>query len=540
MYIILFILRILIYIWDYRIILEWLIIRLNSVNIEVILLIDWISLLFISFIIIISSIIILYRYIYMMGDKFIKRFIFLILLFVLSIVLIIISPNIIRIIFGWDGLGLVSYCLIIFYQNYRSYNSGMVTVLCNRVGDVGLLIAISLVIIRGRWNLILYNNERKLIVFILLIAAITKRAQIPFSTWLPIAMAAPTPVSALVHSSTLVTAGIYLIIRFNKLLMNNELNKILFFLAVFTIFISGLIANLEVDLKKIIALSTLRQLGLIIIILRLGLEIIAFYHLLVHAVFKSILFICAGAIIHSIINNQDIRLFGNLKEIIPFVIICFFIANLALCGFPFMAGFYSKDFIIELIYRVGLNSYILLFIIVSLIFTVSYSIRLFYYIFFSRVKFYRYINLSEDKLINISIIILVFLRIIIGSLLNWLFFFDYYLIFLRLDIKILTLLICLRGCFIIILFSVKFIYNNLYIRYYLSSIWFKNYFYLWFYAPINVIGGEMYIIDKTWVEFKGVDFLYYVIKHINKNIIFKVYIYVFIFFYLLLILYLIF
>lgn len=528
------------YIWDCRIILEWLIIRLNSINIEVILLIDWISLLFISFIIMISSIIILYRYVYMIGDKFIKRFIFLILLFVLSIVLIIISPNIIRIIFGWDGLGLVSYCLIIFYQNYRSYNSGMVTVLCNRVGDVGLLIAISLIIIRGRWNLILYNSDNKLIVFILLIAAVTKRAQIPFSSWLPMAIAAPTPVSALVHSSTLVTAGVYLIIRFNKLLINNELNKILFFLAVFTIFISGLIANLEVDLKKIIALSTLRQLGLIIMILRLGLEIIAFYHLLVHAIFKSILFICAGAIIHSMINNQDIRLFGNLKEIIPFVIICFFIANLALCGFPFIAGFYSKDFIIELIYRMGVNIYILVFIMVSLIFTVSYSIRLFYYIFFSGMKFYRYINLNEDKLINISIIILVFLRIIIGSFLNWLFFFDYYLIFLRLDIKILTLLICLRGGFIVILFRVKFMYNNLYIRYYLSSMWYKNYFYLWIYAPINIMGGEVYIIDKTWVEFKGVDSLHYVIKHINKNLIFKVYMYVFIFFYLLLIIYLIF
>lgn len=475
-----------------------------------------------------------------MGDKFIKRFIFLIILFVLSMVLIIISPNIIRIIFGWDGLGVVSYCLIIFYQNYRSYNSGIVTVLCNRVGDVGLLMAIRLVIVSGRWNLILYRYESKLIVFILLVAAVTKRAQIPFSRWLPIAMAAPTPVSALVHSSTLVTAGIYLIIRFNKLLIRNELNKILFFLAVFTIFMSGLMANLEVDLKKIIALSTLRQLGLMIIILSLGLEIIAFYHLLVHAIFKSILFMCAGAIIHSIINNQDIRLFGNLKEIVPFVIICFFIANLALCGFPFIAGFYSKDLIIELVYRIGLNTYILLFIVVSLIFTVSYSIRLFYYIFFREIKFYRYVNLGEEKLIDISMMILVFLRIIIGSLLNWLFFFDYYLIFLSLDVKILTLLMCLRGCLVVIVFRVKLLYNNIYVRYYLRSIWFKNYFYLWVYVPINMVGAEIYVIDKTWVEFKGVDFLFYIIKYINKNLIFKVYIHVFIFFYLLLIIYLVF
>lgn len=529
-----------IYIIDYIIMLEWLIISLNSINIEVILLIDWISLLFISFIIIISSIIILYSYVYIFRDKFIKRFIFLILLFVLSIILIIIRPNIIRIIFGWDGLGLVSYCLIIFYQNYRSYNSGIVTVLCNRVGDVGLLIVIGLVIIGGSWNLVLYRIENKIIIFILIIAAVTKRAQIPFSRWLPIAIAAPTPVSALVHSSTLVTAGVYLIIRFNKLLISNELNKILFFLAVFTIFISGLIANLEVDLKKIIALSTLSQLGLIIIVLRLGLDIIAFYHLLVHAIFKSMLFICAGAIIHSMINNQDIRLFGNLKEIIPFVIICFFIANLALCGFPFMAGFYSKDFIIELVYRINLNIYILIFIIISLIFTVSYSIRLFYYIFFRNIKFYRYINLIEDKLMNFSIIILVFFRVIIGSLLNWLFFFDYYLIFLNIDIKILTLLICLIGCLVFTIFSVKFLYNNLFLRYYLRSIWFNNYIYLWIYAPINIVGREVYIVDKTWVEFKGVDFLFYIIKYTNKNLIFKVYIFVFIFFFLLIIIYLIF
>lgn len=258
----------------------------------------------------------------------------------------------------------------------------------------------------------------KLVVGILLVAAMTKRAQIPFSPWLPLAIAAPTPVSALVHSSTLVTAGVYLMIRFNKLLIDRKLNRILFFLSVFTIFIAGVIANLEVDLKKIIALSTLRQLGLIIIILRLSLEIIAYYHLLVHAVFKSILFICAGVIIHSMRNNQDIRLFGNLKEIIPFVIICFFIASLALCGFPFIAGFYSKDFIIELVYRVGLNTYIFRFILFSLVLTVSYSLRLFYYIFFSSIKFYRYIGLREDRLINISIILLRSLSIIIGSLLN--------------------------------------------------------------------------------------------------------------------------
>jgi len=225
-------------------------------------------------------------------------------------------------------------------------------------------------------------------------------------------------VSALVHSSTLVTAGVYLIIRFNKFFIESNLNYLLLFLSVFTIFISGFIANVEFDLKKIIALSTLRQLGLMIIILRLGFELVAFYHLLIHAIFKSMLFICAGIIIHSIINCQDIRLLGNLKEYIPFTIICFFISRLALCGFPFIAGFYSKDLIIELIYRVKVNFFILVFIIISLMFTVSYSVRLCYYVFFCNLKFYRYYNFKEDTLINLCILILIFLRVILGSVIN--------------------------------------------------------------------------------------------------------------------------
>jgi NADH-ubiquinone oxidoreductase chain 5 len=232
------------------------------------------------------------------------------------------------------------------------------------------------------------------------------------------AIAAPTPVSALVHSSTLVTAGVYLIIRFNSMLVERGVFKILLFLSIFTIFIAGVIANLENDLKKIIALSTLSQLGLMMIILRLGLRIISYYHLLVHAIFKSILFICAGIIIHSMINNQDIRLFGNLNEIIPFTIIRFYVSNLALCGFPFISGFYSKDLIIELIYDLQVNIFLLFFILFSLVLTVIYSFRLFYYIFFNNIKFYRYYNFKEDFIINISIIILVILRVCVGSLLR--------------------------------------------------------------------------------------------------------------------------
>lgn len=515
------------------------VLRLNSLNIEIIILLDWISLLFVRFIFFISSIVLIYRYIYIVIDKFLKRFIYLVVLFIFSIIFIIISPNVIRILIGWDGLGLVSYCLVIYYQNYISYTSGMVTIICNRIGDVGLLIGISLLIINGGWNIWIVG--KKIEVLMLFLAAITKRAQIPFSIWLPKAIAAPTPVSALVHSSTLVTAGVYLIIRFNNILIKRNVCYILLYLSVLTMFIAGLIANIENDLKKIIALSTLRQLGLIIMILRLGWKIISFYHLLTHAIFKSILFICAGIIIHSLFNNQDIRLFGNLNLNIPFTIIRFLIARLALCGFPFLAGFYSKDFIIELIYRLHINIFVLFIIIVSLIFTVIYSVRLYYYIYFNKIKFYRYFRVKEDRLIRFSMIILMLFRVRMGGLLNWVFFFDFYLLYLSFNIKFLTLIICIIGIFIgIVLRVINFFKKVYYLNFFISSIWFLDYLYFWIYSPFNKGGVKIYIVDKVWVEFIFKDIFRYLFKIIKFIIRYKIYIFIQIFVWIFIFMYLIF
>jgi len=246
------------------------------------------------------------------------------------------------------------------------------------------------------------------------LAGITKRAQIPFSVWLPIAIAAPTPVSALVHSSTLVTAGVYLLIRFNKILLFRGVDKVLFYVSVLTIFISGLIANFEIDLKKIIALSTLRQLGLIIIILRLGIKILAFYHLLTHAVFKSLLFICAGVIIHLINNNQDIRLRGKLNEFIPFTIIRFYISRLALMGFPFLAGFYSKDLAIEISNVkswVG-GHYLYWLASIAAILTMYYSVRLIIFVFWGNYLGFKVVIKNHAKMTNIEIFLLGFLGLL--------------------------------------------------------------------------------------------------------------------------------
>lgn len=187
-------------------------------------------------------------------------------------------------------------------------------------------------------------------------------------------MAAPTPVSALVHSSTLVTAGVYLLIRFHGFF--NGVNEVLFFLSTLTIFMSGLVATFEYDLKKIIALSTLRQLAVIIFSISLGLYDLAFFHLIIHALFKALLFLSAGAIIHGVGGSQDIRFYGGRVQNFPIISVCLNYANLSLCGFPFLAGFYSKDLIIEIACQGSFNQILVILIFIAVGLTVAYRVRL--------------------------------------------------------------------------------------------------------------------------------------------------------------------
>lgn len=192
-------------------------------------------------------------------------------------------------------------------------------------------------------------------------------------------MAAPTPVSALVHSSTLVTAGVYLLIRFQAPIIALELTKPLFLVAILTILIAGLGATIETDLKKIIALSTLSQLGLIIIAIGLGLVKLAYFHILTHALFKALLFMCAGNLIHAITDNQDLRKVGILCAQIPLTATCLNVANLALCGVPFIAGFYSKDIILEALLIFEIPHYTIILAYLATALTITYSVRLRFY-----------------------------------------------------------------------------------------------------------------------------------------------------------------
>lgn len=483
-------------------ILEWLVYSINSINIEMFLLLDWISLIFVRVVMLISSIVIFYRVYYMHDDLNISRFYLLVFIFIISMIFMIISPNLVRILLGWDGLGLVSYCLVIYYQNQSSYNSGIITVLSNRVGDVGLLISIGLLFSCGRWNIYVLREGDLLVIFIIFLASITKRAQIPFSYWLPQAIAAPTPVSSLVHSSTLVTAGVYLIIRFNFYICGSGINYFLMILSILTRLIAGIMANFEYDLKKIIALSTLRQLGLIMVILRIGVTRLAFYHLVVHALFKSLLFLCSGIIIHQMFNSQDIRFYGGLNELIPLVIIRFYVARLALCGVPFLAGFYSKDLLVEVFNLNKINLFMSLIIILSLIITVRYTFRLFYYVFFSEVMFYlRWSKFNDEWLMNFSILTLVICRVFSGAVFNWLFFFDTYEPYIGLAVKLITIIACmfgiLFGVFLCLLSLLKFYMFVYFIR----SMWITIFFYSYIYKPVIVNCCLFNEFDKTWIEY---------------------------------------
>ena len=541
--------------------LEWELVSLNSIRIVMTFLFDWIRLIFISFVLLISSLVIYYRKEYISSDLNINRFIILVLLFVISIIILIISPNLIRILLGWDGLGLVSYCLVIYFNNIKSYNAGILTALLNRIGDVALLLAIAWILNYGRWNYYYYlefivnDKEIMLIGILVVLAAITKSAQIPFSSWLPAAIAAPTPVSALVHSSTLVTAGIYLLIRFNVLLNNSFISQLLLLLAGLTIFMSGLGANFEFDLKKIIALSTLRQLGLIIIILSIGYYKLAFFHLLTHALFKALLFICAGAIIHNINNSQDLRLIGGLRMYIPLTCSCFNVANLALCGMPFLAGFYSKDLILEIVSISIINLFIYFLFFVSTGLTVCYSLRLVYYSITGDLNC-RALNVLNDEswIILKGILGLIIISIVGGRILSWLIFLTPYRICLPYHLKFLTLFVCIVGGLIGYLISnISLFFFNKSLNNYFMSIFFGS---IWFIPYISTYGIVNYSLklgiivlknfDQGWSEFLGRQNLYkqlvnysqlnYLIQ--NNNL--KVYLLIFILWIIVLVMFLIF
>nr|YP_010627103.1 NADH dehydrogenase subunit 5 [Dierna strigata]WBK26794.1 NADH dehydrogenase subunit 5 [Dierna strigata] len=495
---------------DMVIFLEWEIISFNSMNIIMSILLDWMSLLFMMFVFLISSVVIYYSKSYMSSELNLSRFIILVLLFVISMMMLIISPNIISILLGWDGLGLISYLLVIYYQNLKSYNAGMLTALSNRIGDVFILLIISWMMNYGSWNYIFYlefmknDLEMTMISSMVIMAAMTKSAQIPFSSWLPAAMAAPTPVSALVHSSTLVTAGVYLLIRFNMMLVDTLFLKILLLLSGLTMFMAGVSANYEFDLKKIIALSTLSQLGLMMSILSMGLPDLAFFHLLTHAMFKALLFMCAGVIIHMMSDMQDIRFMGGISFYIPLTSLCMNISNMALCGIPFLAGFYSKDLILELVSFSNLNLLVFFLYYVSTGLTMFYTIRLIMYLMVNDFNLISIFNLYEEDYVMLkSMFVLLFMSVVSGSFLSWMIFSYPYMIYLPFNLKMMVIYVSIMGGILGYLISNMKIYS---VNKFLMSYNLSNFLCLmWFMPNLSTYGLSYYFLNFGQKMLKNID-----------------------------------
>nr|UPL65851.1 NADH dehydrogenase subunit 5 [Cantacader sp.] len=532
-------------IFDMQIFLDWEILSVNSCIISMSIILDWMSMIFMGSVMLISSMVIFYSYDYMSNDNNQVRFLFLVFLFILSMLFLIVSPNLISILLGWDGLGLVSYCLVIYYNSYNSFNSGMLTLLTNRIGDVCIIISIAWCLNFGGWHYLYYYNfnyDWSFYLFVLLVtASFTKSAQIPFSSWLPAAMAAPTPVSALVHSSTLVTAGVYLMIRFYNFFVDYNCMYIVMF-GCLTMFMSGVGANFEFDLSKIIALSTLSQLGLMMGCLFMGYPVLCFFHLLAHAFFKSLLFLCAGLVIHNMSDCQDIRYMGFIFNSMPYTSTCFLISSLSLCGFPFLSGFYSKDLILEFLSFDNFNLFMFFIFFISIGLTISYSFRLIYYLNLGDMKFYVFHSYFEGGVSLLSMIMLVILSIIFGGLMMWIIFLTPMYMVIPMYINGLILVMIFFGfIFGLELYNYVVFRNLIYIYHYLGLMWFFPYFstynnHLYYKFSFNFnksvdLGWGEYLISSSLVNL--INFISLTLSYLIFNNL-SIYMFSFILFFLLL------
>ena len=498
---------------NFNILLEWDILSSLSTQIIFTLIFDNVRLLYSSAVLFISANVLTFSTIYIKEDKFINRFTVLVILFIVSINLLIYIPHLIILLIGWDGLGVTSFILIIYYQNPKSLGAGLITALTNRIGDVAILLSIAWTLKQGHWNIIhiISSTYSPILIIAIITTALTKRAQMPFSRWLPAAIAAPTPVSALVHSSTLVTAGVFLIIRFYPFLSLQPLfNKIILFLAVSTILIAGIRATRECDIKKIIALSTLRQLGIIITSIGLGFPFITFIHIIIHALFKALLFICAGNIINTHRHAQDLRWIGNLIKSIPVTTSCLLIANRALCGIPFTAGFYSKDIIIEASITYLCNPLIIGLILLSVRFTSFYSIRISIVVLWGP-RLHKPISLLNDSdTVSTPIILISLTSVIIGAIIVWTMPILENSIILPFNLKFLTLIIVTIGIFIG-WFSSRPLSTTL--TYSINNIWHYASCIIWFLVPMAsqiILKFPIWsrhlilkLVDQSWLELLG-------------------------------------
>lgn len=381
-------------------------------------------------VLIVSSLVHIYSIGYMSHDPHNQRFFSYLSLFTFMMIILVTSNNFLVMFVGWEGVGVCSYLLVSFwYTRIAANQSSLSAFLTNRVGDCFLTIGMFAIL----WSFgnidystvfsiapFMTDNLITIIGICLLIGAMAKSSQIGLHVWLPMAMEGPTPVSALIHAATMVTAGVYLLMRSSPLIeySNTVLLLCLWIGAITTVF-SSLIGLFQQDIKKVIAYSTMSQLGMMVIAIGLSSYNVALFHLVNHAFYKGLLFLGAGAVIHAVADNQDFRKYGGLKPFLPLTYSVMLIASLSLVAFPFMTGFYSKDFILESAYGQFYFSSIVVYFIstIGAMFTTLYSVKVLYLTFLTNpngpIVNYKHAH-EGDIFMSMPLIILAIFSIFFG------------------------------------------------------------------------------------------------------------------------------